>query len=85
MAAPWGTTRFAYDGNGLLDKVIDPVGGVFNLGYDPLGRLASLARPSGVSDAYVYDAAGQVAAHLARGAVDPRYLVAEMVTYILLL
>jgi RHS repeat-associated protein len=59
LVAPWGTSSFAYDANGLLSKVTDPAAGVFNLGYDPLGRLASLTRPNGVSDSYVYDAAGQ--------------------------
>jgi RHS repeat-associated protein/uncharacterized repeat protein (TIGR01451 family) len=59
LAAPWGTSSFAYDANGLLSKVTDPTAGVFNLGYDPLGRLASLTRPNGVTDSYTYDAAGQ--------------------------
>jgi RHS repeat-associated protein len=60
LAAPWGTSSFAYDANGLLAKVTDPTAGVFNLGYDPLGRLASLSRPNGVTDSYTYDAAGQL-------------------------
>jgi RHS repeat-associated protein len=59
LTAPWGTTGYAYDANGLLDKVTDPTGGVFSLGYDPLGRLASLSRPNGVADAYSYDKTGQ--------------------------
>jgi RHS repeat-associated protein len=60
VTAPWGTTSYAYDGNGLLDTVTDPVGGAFNLGYDPLGQLATLSRPNGVSDVYAYDAGGQL-------------------------
>jgi RHS repeat-associated protein len=60
VAAPWGTTTYAYGGNGLLSKVTDPAAGVFNLGYDPLGQLQTLSRPNGVSDAYAYDAAGQL-------------------------
>ncbi len=59
ITEPWGTTGFTYDANGLLATVTDSSGGVFNLGYDPLGRLSSLSRPNGVSDAYTYDNAGQ--------------------------
>jgi RHS repeat-associated protein len=61
LTAPWGTTSFSYDANGLLASVTDPSGGDFSLGYDPLGRLTSLSRPNGVTDSYAYTAAGQLA------------------------
>jgi RHS repeat-associated protein len=59
LTTPWGSTGFAYDANGLLGQITDSFGGVFNLGSDPLGRLASLSRPNGVTDTYAYDQAGQ--------------------------
>jgi RHS repeat-associated protein len=73
VIAPWGTTTYAYDANGLLKTVTDPSSGVFTFGYDPLGRLASLSRPNGVSDVYVYEPTGQLSSRtssLGAAAID---------------
>jgi RHS repeat-associated protein len=60
VVAPWGTTTYTYDANGLLETVTDPSTAVFKFGYDPLGRLASLSRPNGVNDVYSYELTGQL-------------------------
>jgi RHS repeat-associated protein len=60
VQGPAGTTRYEYDANSRLTKVIDPAGGVFTFGYDSVGRQTSMTRPNGITDTSTYDASGKL-------------------------
>jgi RHS repeat-associated protein len=52
-------TTYAYDANGNLSSITDPLPKVTNLAYDPLNRLSSITYTDGTPNvSYTYDANG---------------------------
>jgi RHS repeat-associated protein len=73
-ATPPETTKYVWDGRGLLTHLTDPEGGVYRFGYDDLGRRTSATYPNGMTLQTTYDAASRVLAmvyaHPARGVIQ---------------
>jgi RHS repeat-associated protein len=53
------TFKYTYDGDGNLEKRVDPTG-TTNYTYDELGRLTEESLPGSLSDAYAYDNASNL-------------------------
>lgn len=53
------TFKYTYDGNGNLEKRVDPTG-TTNFTHDALNRLTEEALPGSVTNAYTYDAASNL-------------------------
>lgn len=69
------TTEYLRDVRGFITSINGP-SGRFNLSYDDLGRVVSLARPNGAATDYTYDPAGQLTriAHSGGFSADYEYV-----------
>ncbi|MER5447022.1 DUF6531 domain-containing protein [Streptomyces sp. NPDC002766] len=54
------TTKYAYDGRGLLSSATDPLGRTTVYGYNGAEQLTSIKDPAGNTTRYVYDDAGNL-------------------------
>jgi RHS repeat-associated protein len=54
------TWQWAYNGQGLVETMTDPKGGLWRYGYDAAGNLASEKNPLGQQTSYSHDAAGRI-------------------------
>ncbi|MCA9501056.1 MAG: hypothetical protein KC588_17820 [Nitrospira sp.] len=70
-----GVTNYLYDLAGRLTTLIPPPGPAMQvtLGYDPSGRLATIAYPNGVTTAYGYDTKGRLNALSHTSGANPSF------------
>jgi YD repeat-containing protein len=62
IGAQFQTTQYAYDGQGNITSVTDPLGHFTSNTYDALNRLVAVTDPAGGVTRYVYDGIDQLVA-----------------------